>query len=289
VSWTFQTNRSPTPVIDSPSAALTWQVGDPIAFSGHATDPEQGALGPSSLAWTLILQHCPSNCHEHTVQAWNGVAGGSFDAPDHEYPSHLELRLRATDADGASATTSVELQPETVELSFSSEPAGLQLDVGGLTEATPFTRTVIAGSTSSLAAPTLQMLDETSYEFSAWSDGGAPAHDIVATPEETEYEAAYVVEPPRNTSGPELLELLTFPPILSATTGSWTGSLPLVFEYRWLRCATVELASCDAIEGAESARYVVRPEDTGFHLRVTVTASNAGGESSATSGPAAVG
>jgi hypothetical protein len=101
VTWTFTTtaatNQPPVPVIDSPASTLTWKVGDPISFTGHATDPEQGALPASALSWTLLVQHCPSNCHSHTIQSWNGVASGSFNAPDHEYPSHLELRLTATD------------------------------------------------------------------------------------------------------------------------------------------------------------------------------------------------
>ena len=74
VSWTFQTNGRPVPVIDTPGATLTWHVGELVSFSGHATDPEQGTLPASSLSWTLLLQHCPSNCHSHTVQTWNGVA-----------------------------------------------------------------------------------------------------------------------------------------------------------------------------------------------------------------------
>ena len=46
------------------------------------------------------MNHCPSNCHTHPIQTFPNVASGSFNAPDHEYPSHLELRLTATDSDG---------------------------------------------------------------------------------------------------------------------------------------------------------------------------------------------
>ena len=75
------------------------------------------------------MQHCPDgvNCHVHTIQSFNGVASGSFSAPDHEYPSWLELRLTATDSQGLAATTSVILQPQTVDLTFQSQPSGLQL------------------------------------------------------------------------------------------------------------------------------------------------------------------
>jgi hypothetical protein len=46
------------------------------------------------------MQHCPSNCHSHTIQRFEGTYGGPFSALDHEYPSFLELTLTATDASG---------------------------------------------------------------------------------------------------------------------------------------------------------------------------------------------
>jgi hypothetical protein len=70
-----------------------------IEFAGSATDAQDGPLPPSALSWDLILHHCPSNCHTHPLQTFTG-AGGSLSAPDHEYPSHLELRLTATDSGG---------------------------------------------------------------------------------------------------------------------------------------------------------------------------------------------
>ena len=191
-SSTFQTNRSPTPVIDAPAATLTWEVDESISFSGHATDPEQGTLPDSSLSWTLLLQHCPSNCHSHTIQSWPGVAGESFDAPDHEYPSYLELRLTATDAAGASGSTTLRLDPATVPLTFQTSPSGLQLSVNGTTSTTPFTRTVIQGSTNSLSATSPQILNGTGYTFSAWSDAGEPTHNVVASIDVDTYAATYV-------------------------------------------------------------------------------------------------
>ena len=59
------------------------------------------------------------------MQTFSGVAGGSFPAPDHDYPSYLELRLTATDAGGLTDTRSVLLQPNGVVLSFASDPTGL--------------------------------------------------------------------------------------------------------------------------------------------------------------------
>ena len=107
-----------------PTAGTTWRVGQNITFSGTGRNSQGAALPASSLTWTLNLEHCATvgNCHTHGVQTWNGVAGGSFTTPDHEYPSHLELQLKVTDADGLSTTVTRELHPRTVNLRLESDP-----------------------------------------------------------------------------------------------------------------------------------------------------------------------
>src|SRR5215210_7680992 len=186
-------NPPPSAAIDSPLSTTTWKVGDTISFSGSATDPQEGTLGAFRLSWSLIVHHCASanSCHEHPVQEFAGVASGSFVAPDHEYPSYLELRLTATDSGGLADTESVRLDPQTVQLSFGSDPAGLRLTVGSSSGTTPFSRTVIAGSKNSLSAPSPQTLGGSTYEFASWSDGGAQSHDIVAPGAAATYTATY--------------------------------------------------------------------------------------------------
>jgi chitodextrinase len=197
-------NMPPTVRIDAPTAETTWRVGDTIAFSGSASDPENGALPASALTWSLTLHHCTSGgggCHEHPLQTFAGVSSGSFSAPDHEHPSHLQLTLAATDSAGARSTSTVRLDPLTTELTVASNPAGLQLSAGNVTGTAPFSRTVIVGSRNSLAAPSPQSLGGTTYEFASWSDGGARAHDVVVTAPST-YTATFAAS-----SGP-----LTFTP-----------------------------------------------------------------------------
>ena len=186
-------NTAPTATIDSPLPTTTWKVGDTINFSGSAADEQDGSLGASKLTWSLIMHHCssPNSCHEHRVQDFAGVSSGSFVAPDHEYPSYLEIRLTATDSGGLTDTKSVRLDPKTVELTFGSDPAGLQLTVGSSSGTTPFSRTVIAGSKNSVSAPSPQTLGGTNYEFVSWSDGGAQSHDIVAPEAANTYTAIY--------------------------------------------------------------------------------------------------
>jgi glucose/arabinose dehydrogenase len=211
VSWApgTTTNNPPSPSITTPASTVTYAVGDSISFSGGATDPEDGTIPASGLSWKLIVHHCttPTDCHTHDIQTFSG-SSGSFNAPDHDYPSFLELQLTATDSGGASATTSVNLQPKTVNLTFNSNPSGLSLAVGASQSVTPFTRTVIVNSANSLGAPSPQTLGGTSYTFSSWSDGGAASHTITAPATATTYTATYTSS--GGGGGTELLPNPTF-------------------------------------------------------------------------------
>lgn len=73
---------------------------------------------------------------------------------------------------------------------------------------------------------------------------------------------------------------------LGATTGSW-GESPTSFAYAWSKCAK-DGSSCTAITGATAATYAATSTDVNHTVRVTVTATNAGGSSQATSAPSAV-
>ena len=141
-------------------------------------------------------------------------------APDHEYPSHLELRLTATDPGGLSQTTSRRLDPQTVDLTFGSTPAGLTLAVGSTSQPAPFTRTAILGSTLSVSAPSPQAIGGTAYEFDRWSDGGAATHNFVANAAGS-YVATYRVR----LGGPVITQVAARPGP-GRVTITWTTDVP---------------------------------------------------------------
>jgi glucose/arabinose dehydrogenase len=187
-------SSAPVVTIDNPTASTQWSVGQTIPFAGHATDAQDGTLPASALRWQLTLQHCtsPTNCHAHNVQSWTGISSGSFVAPDHEYPSFLDLTLTATDSDGNATSQTVRLSPRTVVLTFQSNPSGARLVVGGVEQVAPFTRTVIVGSNNSISAPSPQNLFlGLPFRFSNWSDGGAQSHNITAPATPTTYRANF--------------------------------------------------------------------------------------------------
>ena len=149
---------------------------------------------------------------------------------------------------------------------------------------TPFTRTVIVGSTNSITALTPQVLNGTTYDFFSWSDGGAQSHLVVAPSSPATFTANYVgAGVPVSISAPRIRSTLSYPPILTVGNGAWSGSTPMTMSYEWLRCATLDNASCAPIAGEIARMYVPGPADSGFRLRARVTATNSAGSGVATS------
>ena len=173
-------NDPPSAAIVQPTAGFQWGVGETINFAATASDPQQGALPPSAFDWELVINHCPSNCHQHAVQGFENVASGSFAAPDHEYPSTLDLSVTATDAQGLTAGDTVRISPETVRLTVASTPPGLELAINDASGPAPLSRTVIRGSRNTVGAPTPQQLGGITYDWESWSDGEEPTHTISA-------------------------------------------------------------------------------------------------------------
>lgn len=66
--------------------------------------------------------------------------------------------------------------------------------------------------------------------------------------------------------------------ILNATTGNWSGS-PVSFAYQWQDCDS-SVVTCSSAAGTPSNtfRYVIASGDTGFRIRVGVTATYSGGQ-----------
>lgn len=89
----------------------------------------------------------------------------------------------------------------------------------------------------------------------------------------------------------------TYPPViygsaivgetLKTTTGSWVGTKPLTFSYRWGRCDKLGNA-CVEIEGATAASYKIKGSDTNKTFRTRVVAKNAQGKADAYSAPSDV-
>jgi glucose/arabinose dehydrogenase len=110
---TVTTNRPPLPRIDTPLATAGYSPGDVIAYSGSATDPEDGTLAPGSLSWTVELKH---DTHAHQFVTARTGSSGSFTVPSDDADLAnvwLRVTLTARDASGATTTVFRDLYPRT--------------------------------------------------------------------------------------------------------------------------------------------------------------------------------
>jgi RHS repeat-associated protein len=87
---------------------------------------------------------------------------------------------------------------------------------------------------------------------------------------------------PADTSLPSISGELTDGQTLAASTGTWTASPTPAYTYQWQRCNSAG-AECANISGATSSTHTLVAADVGQRLRVNVTATNTGGNATATS------
>jgi hypothetical protein len=185
-------NTPPVPVIEAPAVDFRWSAGQTIAYSGSATDTEDGDVPALHLSWNMMLGHCTTaGCHEHPLGSSVG-AGDTVATVDHEAPSYIEFTLTARDSVGATASVTRRIDPQTVTLTFDTAPTGLFLSAGaGQSMATPFSQLWVVNSQVQLIAPATQTQGSTSYEFTGWSDDGAATHIVNAPATNTTYTASY--------------------------------------------------------------------------------------------------
>ena len=214
-------------------------------------------LPASAYDWTLTMEHCPSDCHSHIIETFSGVKSGTFDAPDHEYPSHLLLSVDVTDSGGLTAHKEVELFPATGTVAASTSPAGIPITVGSATGAPPPAATGIVKSKISVAAPATALVGESTYAFDHWSDGGARTHGVTIAPGATSVVATYKL----TGGGPDRSNSCASSPAPAIPSGTWLpgrfGSAGDVDWYRFKLTSTtrVRLILGDLTAGGRMTLY----------------------------------
>jgi hypothetical protein len=98
--------------------------------------------------------------------------------------------------------------------------------------------------------------------------------------------------PPKAAGQPVISGVADEGRVLTASNGSFSGTAPFNYAYRWLRCPSTggggNGEGCAAISGATFKRYTVRRADAAHRLRVRVTAANSEGSATETSNATAV-
>ncbi|MGN6665217.1 MAG: PQQ-dependent sugar dehydrogenase [Solirubrobacterales bacterium] len=196
----------PTVEIQKPAPSTQWAVGDVIEMEALGKNWKgEKDFAPLGYDWSTRLFHCPdpaepTKCHTHPLGTFNGVRHESFIAPEHDYPSHIDVTVTYTDERGLAATKTVSIFPRTVNLAITSSPPGIELTAGLLQGPSPLSLTAIEKAHVLLSAPETAQVGGKAYTFENWSDGGSRIHTILAS-SSTEYRATYTtpgeVEPPK--------------------------------------------------------------------------------------------
>ena len=92
---------------------------------------------------------------------------------------------------------------------------------------------------------------------------------------------------PSDGEAPSIVGSLLEGQLVSATTGSWSGSEPISYAYQWLACNAAGEA-CSEISKATGSTLQLVSGLIGDTVKVVVTATNAAGTRSATSSPSGV-
>ncbi|MBI5288847.1 MAG: PQQ-dependent sugar dehydrogenase, partial [Chloroflexi bacterium] len=138
-------NTPPAATISSPANNSHYDIGDSITLGGSATDTQDGAIPGANLAWSVVLVHCSdgtyTSCHNHPHYTTTGT-GGSFTTDDHGDFVYYDIFLTATDSGGLTDTDKVTITANTVDITFTSNRAGIQIAVDSSNQTVPFTHTV---------------------------------------------------------------------------------------------------------------------------------------------------
>jgi hypothetical protein len=127
-----------------------------------------------------------------------GITSGNFSIPNSgETSANVWYRvyLTVTDSGGLSTTTFVDVQPNKVNLTLNTIPAGLQVTLDGQPTTTPATVSSVVGIIRTIGAVTPQTSGASSYQFASWSDGGAATHNIQTPSANSSRTATYQLVP----------------------------------------------------------------------------------------------
>ena len=112
-------------------------------------------------------------------------------------------------------------------------------------------------------------------------------HGATSAPATIQIQVGNPLVVPQNLVVPTVSGTLRVGNILTASTGTWTGSEPLEFSYQWWRCDARGNSCVQIFTATETtqATYMLTPVDFGSTIGVVVTATNAAGSAVATSDP----
>ena len=180
---TVNANQLPVPVINAPTPGSTFIAGQTYNFSGTATDPNDGVLGPANTSWRVSYF---TNVVERPFVPETPGNSGSFTVPTITPYTLSDVYYRiyftATDSLGGSVTTFRDMQPITPTITIESNLPGVAGTIDGQPYSLPTSFVGVAGVDRPITVPaTAIAADGQTWEFVSWSNAGA-REQVLSTP-----------------------------------------------------------------------------------------------------------
>jgi hypothetical protein len=273
------------------------------AKDGQTLTSTTGTWTGSPTSYARAWQRCDTagaNC-----TAISGATGTTYLVTSADVGMTIRVKVTATNASGSSSATSAATGVVSAAAPVNSAAPAitgtakdgqtLTSSTGTWTGTTPLTYARqwrrcdsagancadIAGATGTTYALTgLDVGSTVRVVVTASNTAGSAPATSAAT-------AVVTTAPPANTAAPTISGTAKEGQLLSASTGTWTGSAAITYTYQWQSCTSAG-ASCAAISGATLSTYRLAAADVGRTVKVSVTATNGVGTASATSTASAV-
>lgn len=191
---TVQVGIPPVALITEPLTGALFRAGDLIAFDGSASMDPDGPLDESSYSWDIRFGH-----NDHTHPTLTGYAGSTgtleVNTSGHDYHSNTryEFELTVTDSDGLTATDTVIVYPEKVDMVLDTSPVDLSVFIDSIQQDAPITYDTLVGFQHVVSAPAARCVDGIQYVFDSWSDGGSLSHTVTVPETGLNLTAQYTV------------------------------------------------------------------------------------------------
>ncbi|MBC2839649.1 PQQ-dependent sugar dehydrogenase [Robiginitalea sp. SC105] len=199
-------NYKPIVKIDAPNEDYLYRAGETLMFEASATDPEEGVLPDSRFEWFLDFHH-DDHIHDAPAVALQ-VSSGSLELPDVGETSAnvwYVLRVRVHDELGQESSDTVAIYPRKSEISFRTEPPGLEISIDGPAYQTPLTQEFVESLRLPVSAEEQEIAGEEGiYVLTGWSATVEDGHYRI--PEENAELIAYFSK----CMAPEAVNALTY-------------------------------------------------------------------------------
>ena len=288
---------APTPAVaaQAPENTATPGVSGPVADGGTLTADDGEWTGTPAITFTYQWERC--DAQGAACAAITGATGRTHDLNDEEIGRTLRVAVTAHNAGGTATATSATTAPVAAVAPRTSDGptvagddragATLTADAGTWAGTQPITLAYqwqrCHGTCTDIPGA-----DGTTYDTVA-EDVRANVRVVVTATNaagtaraESPGLGPIRAVPPTNTARPTITGIAADGATLIAAQGTWSGTPPIDFAYRWQRCDT-DGASCDAIPDAVEPTYRPTADDVGHTIRVVVTATNPGGRETAPS------